>query len=374
MFLAMGNIDLNETFSGDNQLPSEQQLVRWLVTHLRAALPASWTLEATARELARATARHDVMLVVSEPTGARARIAVEVKRALEPRDTLPLLQAARRYQADDISLLVMAPFIGLRTRDLLASSDINYCDATGNLRLRLDRPALYIERQGAARNPWMRGQMLHTLRGPAAGRVVRALCDYRPPYGVRELATRAETAPGTVAKILALFGREALIRRASRGKYQGKILEVDWSQLLRRWTRDYAFERSNVTTPYLEPRGLDALFAKLKETAQVYAVTGSFASIQFAPIVQPRLMALYVEDIEQAAAEFFLRRAERGANVLLAQPFDSVVFARAVKREGITYAALTQVTADLLTSPGRGPQEGAALLQWMEGHEDVWRE
>jgi hypothetical protein len=178
---------------------------------------------------------------------------------------------------------------------------------------------------------------------------------------------------GTITKILALLGREALITRATKGKYQGAILEVDWPQLIRRWTQDYSFETSNTAIPYIDPRGLDAFFKRLKQAKQPYAVTGSFASAQYAPIVQPRLAAVYVEDIEQAAAALSLRQAERGANILLVRPLDPVAFARTFDKEKITYAALSQVAADLLTGPGRGPQEGAALIDWMKEHEDVWR-
>ena len=125
------------------------------------------------------------------------------------------------------------------------------------------------------------------------------------------------------------------------------------------------------------PRGLNALFAKLRtEPALIgpYAVTGSFASMHYAPIVEPRLVAIYVANIDEARVALALRPAERGANVILAKPYDRVALERTTHRDGITYAALPQVAVDLLTSPGRGPQEGMALIKWMEEHEDVWRQ
>lgn len=383
MFLGMGNIAFDETFSR-REPPSPQALTQVLLDRLRASLPPAWKLEIapdiSARVPSQRNTRPDLLLVISEPAGGSAFLAVNVRRAIEPRDIPLIIHQLAIYRPSlasagngIVSLLVAAPFIGPQARESLVSSDANYLDATGNLYLRLARPALFIERQGASSNPWLKGRDLRTLKGPAAGRVVRALGDFRPPYGVRELAQHAQTPAGTVTKILALLGREALVARASRGKYAGEILSVDWPRLLQRWTQDYNFETSNVTRPYLEPRGLDALLAKLKTTPMLYAITGSFASISVAPVVQPRLMALYIEDAERAAAALGLRPAERGANILLAQPFDKVVFARATVRDDLTYAAYTQVAADLLTGPGRGPQEGAALLKWMEEHEDAWR-
>ena len=63
---------------------------------------------------------------------------------------------------------------------------------------------------------------------------------------------------------------------------------------------------------------------------------------------------------------------DAGANLLLLRPFDPVVFERTWSEEGLVFAALSQVAADLLTSPGRGPSEGESLLGWMEGHVDGW--
>jgi len=84
---------------------------------------------------------------------------------------------------------------------------------------------------------------------------------------------------------------------------------------------------------------------------------------------------VYVSSVGGAAYALGLRQAERGANVLLAEPFDQVVLTRYSRSEGdpLIYAAFSQVAADLLTSPGRGPEEAEALLTWMETHEDAWR-
>jgi hypothetical protein len=381
MFPIARNIAYIETFSGGNPLPSERQLQLWLPGRLRERLPSSWSIR-LAGEQAPAGQGGDALLFVSDSSGQTAQVVVEVKRyVVSPRETLAIIAQLKRYLPENASAIVVAPFIGPRAQALLAAAHLNYLDATGNLRLQLDRPTLYIAEQGATHNPWTESTVQQSLRGPAAGRVVRALCDIRPPYGVRELAECAETPPGTVSKILGLLDREALIQRTERGKYRGEIVAVDWVALLKRWTQDYHFETTNKVETYIEPRGLDMLFAQLRKWKQAgdlthkrFAVTGSFASLLYAPIVQPRLVTLYVDDIAAAVATLGLRPSDRGTNVLLATPFDPVVFARATEREGIIYSTVAQVAADLLTGSGRGPQEGAALLQWMEAHEDDWRQ
>lgn len=60
-------------------------------------------------------------------------------------------------------------------------------------------------------------------------------------------------------------------------------------------------------------------------------------------------------------------------NVALVRPFDQIVSERTSKRDRLTVAALTQVAVDLLTSPGRGPNEAEALMKWMQENESAWR-
>ena len=87
----------------------------------------------------------------------------------------------------------------------------------------------------------------------------------------------------------------------------------------------------------------------------------------------PRLLLVYVDTPTAVQGELNLRPAEAGANVALLTPFDAVVFERTSNNSGITTAALSQVAADLLTGPGRGPNEAEALMTWMSEHEDAWQ-
>ena len=60
-----------------------------------------------------------------------------------------------------------------------------------------------------------------------------------------------------------------------------------------------------------------------------------------------------------------MRPAEDGANVGLISPFDPVVYERTSQKKGTTVVAASRIAADLLTSPGRGPNEAEALIRWM---------
>lgn len=363
----------NPRISGTARLPgarpTEPQLLNVLREALRARLPAAWRIE-LAPEVARAGRRLGALLTITDPNGASGRIMVAVRRSLTPKDALLLIVQLRVGTPTNEQSLVLAPFLGPRTRQLLAEAGASYADATGNLRLAMDAPALYVESSGADTDPWKEPQSgLRSLKGPAAGRVVRALCDFRPPFGILELAQRSGTPASSVSRVVALLEREALLTRDA----MGAVTEVKWRELIERWTRDYGLLTSNTVSTYLEPRGLDALLRKLPAAAWPYAVTGSLAAARVAPLAPPRLATVYVRSTDTAAADLALRPAERGANVLLIEPFDAVVFDRTSEGDGAAYAALSQAAADLLTGPGRGPEEGQGLLVWMEENEDAWR-
>ena len=166
-----------------------------------------------------------------------------------------------------------------------------------------------------------------------------------------------------------MLDREDLVERNPRGR----ILKVEWDRLLRRWAQDVPFESRGQASSYLEPRGLPALLGRLPPSRLRYVITGSLAASRLAPIAPPRLATLYVESLDRAAEEWSLRPAEAGGSVVLVLPTDDWVFAGAEEFEAIKYAAPSQVAADLLTSPGRGPAEAEELFRWMTVNEEKWR-
>ncbi len=130
--------------------------------------------------------------------------------------------------------------------------------------------------------------------------------------------------------------------------------------------------KSNRVKSYIEPRGLPALVDKLGQVQFRYAVTGSLASHDITRIVEPRAAVIYAASADAAADALRLSPVDSGANVLIAEPFDDVVFDRTTRRGGLVCAALSQVAADLLTGAGRNPSEGEALIEWMQLNEGDW--
>ena len=346
-----------------NTIFNGTQAKQIVVDAIRARLPPGWSVELRSKD-------GGLVLSVRAPDGRASDLAVVVRRRVLPRDVSNLLRQATDHGQGP---LLVAPFLSPRARDLIIEANASYADATGNLRVVLDEPAVFLETRGAERDPDRQPRALRSLKGAVAGRVVRALCDFVPPYGVRTLAEISSTPLGTVSRVVSFLEEEALINRGDKKQ----ILSVDWASLITRWVRDYSVTRSNVLRSYIEPRGLAALGPKISRL-QRYAITGSLAAPGTAPA---RLAMFYVEDSRAAAETMELVPTEAGTNVWLLEPFDEVVFHRTESRPfgpsaratPVVVAAPSQVAADLLTSPGRGPQEGEALIETMKGTEDVWR-
>jgi hypothetical protein len=344
---------------------SDNILLKGVIRRLASRLPSGWRVGQGASH-ARRGATHAILKISGSAKNAGSML-IEAKTRLEPKD-VDYLAATVRPSADR-PVLFIAPFLSPRTQERLKAGGFGYADLTGNVRLSLPQAGLFLETTGALENPEPTARDRKSLRGAKAGRLIRALADFRPPVGLRELAKRAGVDPGYTSRIVHLLNREAMVIRTARGPITG----TDWPALLRRWSQEYSpFQRKGVTW-YLAPRGLAPVTEKLRTGSSRYAVSGSWAATQFAPVAPARLLLCYTDDPEAMARELELRPTDAGANVALVTPFDPIVYQRTSQKKGITVAGLSQIAVDLLTSPGRGPNEGEALLEWMRENEHVWR-
>ena len=369
-----------------NEINSGTKLLSTVARDIRGRLPSRWALLNRGEEVRVGqgigrTRVIDAILEIRDPQGLSTSIVVEAKDTpVEPNRVSfaaeMLLELTRLVSEEDGELdaapvpMMLSPFLSPLARERLVAAGISYADSTGNLRFSADRPAIFIETQGQDRNPFRENRPLQSLKGSRAARAVRSFLDYRPPFGTRELAGETQNSLATVSRVSDLLVREAIIVRDGP---RGRISSVDWETLVRRWAMDYDFAKANSLTTYLEPRGPSVLFDRLREADLRYAVTGSFAAVRLAPVAEPRLVTLYAADPEYAADRLGLRPAETGGNVVIARPFDPVVFERTEIADGITYARVTQVMLDLMTGPGRGPAEAEGLLEWMRENEETWK-
>jgi len=359
-------------FPDSPSLDREADVLRAALELLSASLPSTWKFESDVPAVSRGV---DAQFRIQTPDGREMVAFVEAKRLLNTRDVPVALERLRKAALTaaqgKVSLVLVARYLAPATREQIVRSGAGYIDATGNLYLACDSPALLLRDRGADQDPWRGpGRPRGTLKGAPAARVVRALIDFAPPYSVPDLAERAGASTGAAYRVIDFLDEQKLVERAPRGP----ITNVQWRAILERWSGDYGFERSNTVATFLEPRGLEAMADRLRARPDLeYAITGSMAAEAVAPYAPVRLAMLYVRDINAAASALGLRTTVTGANVALASGDDDVTFERTRQANGLRYVALSQAAADLLTGPGRNPSEAVALLDWMESNENAWR-
>ena len=349
------------------RLATDEALVRSAYEQLSSLLPARWVLE----YLPKTSGNNDVF-VISDPGGITQRLRIDARRGTTPAElqraystSMPVSEGQR-----DTTTVVVAPYLSPRSREVLAASDIGYFDLTGNALISLSEPGLTLRTNGAQRNPVPLARPDRGIAGRAAGRIIRALVENEPPYSVTDLAGLAEVSLGYCSRTLQALEREALVRRDGRGT----TLSADWSGLLRRRGAAVPLFDPRRTTSWIARTGVATTleaFSAIDPTT--YAVTGSFAAARIRPVAAPIGLTVYAEQPEAVAETLDLLPATEGANVRLVVPGKAGEFTGTQVEDGRTWVAPSQLVIDCLGGPGRMPQEGEAVLQWMIENETDWR-
>jgi len=356
---------------------STQQVLRKCEQLLRATMPAGWSL-VRSDELPIAPTRADALYNVTDPTGSAATLVVEAKRVVERRDLGRIQQQLGEYIAQltrPARGLLVARYLPPVVRAELERLDLDYVDSTGNMRLALDRPAIFVSIRATDKDPWRQpGRPRGTLKGEPAARVVRTLLDYSGPLFISDILKLSGASTGPTYRVRDHLLEEGLLERIDGN---GAYRVPDWKKLLREWAADYATLEVNTTRSFIAPRGIASLRIAASNSAGFrYAATGSTAAAEWAPYAPEKSAFLYVDDIDRAAESLGLRPTDAGQNVILIEPkkANSIVFANSRRaRDGVVLAAPSQVAVDLLNGPGRNPGEGEVLIEWMTENEREWR-
>lgn len=352
--------------------PTRAEVARLVVASVRERLPQGWKVAETF-ESQRGRLRPDVEVTVDAPDGDSARLVVHLKQVLERRDVSRIAEQTRSMNTGPTDVAVVAArYLSPSVRDALAADGLSFVDATGNMRIVVDRPAMFISSQGEDRDPWRRGRPRGTLKGEPAARVSRALLDYRRHWTVRELVAASGSSTGAAYRVLEYLEREDLVVKEDR-----RYRVTDWERLLRAWSADASFQTTTRTMAFIDPRGVDSVLGKMgKEPPFPAAVTGSVAAKQWATYAPAKAVYIYVSSIQEASEQWGLRPNTAAPNVILLEPrtVGDVPFVNAVlAKDGYPVAAPAQVAADLLNGPGREPAEGEHLIDWMKANEERWR-
>jgi hypothetical protein len=336
----------------NNTAPSDNVVLRQAVEQIQRCLPGHWSTSVSMKTNDLAAAR----VTIKTPAGTSAALSIGARRQLDPRLVPEVAGALKTTTAD--AFLIIAPFLGARTRERLTDEGVGYVDLVGNMRLVLDRPTVFIQTRGEERSPWAAPRSVRSLHAAKASRLVRALCDGAPPFGVRQLAVIAGTDPGYVSRLLDLFDREELIERLPHGP----VTAVHRARVLRRWAEDYRFGEVHRALGYAHPHGVPGALAALRACAAPYALTARSGAAALLEAALPPVVTAYVDNADRVATLLGASPAPGGGNLLLVEPFDPFPLDGTWERAGWRYAAESQIVVDLLGSPAPAPDQAAALL------------
>jgi hypothetical protein len=336
----------------NNTAPSDNVVLRHAVEQIQRCLPAHWSADIVTRTNDGADAR----LTIRTPAGASAALAIGARRQLDPRLVGEVAGALKAATAD--AFVVIAPFLGARTRERLADAGLGFVDLVGNMRLVLDRPTVFIAVRGEDKSPWATARESRSLGAAKASRLVRALCDGTPPFGVRQLAAVVGTDPGYVSRLIDLFHREELCEREPRGP----VVAVHVDRLLRRWALDYRFAEAHRFVTVAHPHGVPGALAALRDRGVPHALTARAGAAALLGTALPGVVTTYVDNPERVAEVLGCAPVDVGGNLVLIDAFDPFVREGTWEAAGLRYAARSQIIADLLGSPAPGPAQAGALL------------
>ena len=348
---------------------------------IKLALPPGWKISKVLNLAAPSRQREfDGILTIQNAKLEEMNFLVEVKTDLYARDLEKTIESLQRYQREisRSAPMIMARFISEPVRQLLKERGISYVDATGNLQLLFPGADYYIRDVGEKSDPWrMPGRPRNTLKGVPVAKVLLALIESPSAISIPELIKVAKSSSGVTYRVIEYLEKENLVtiqKIQADKRVKQKIIDVKWRKIIERWSEDYGFLKSNDISSYLEPRGLERLLTKLvSEKKAEYVITGSLAANVYAPYATPRLAMIYSKNPYELIDSLGLTPVENGTNVLIASTEYEIFFSEPKIINGIKYAPPILAALDLLTSPGRGPEEGEELLNWMEVNQSEWK-
>jgi hypothetical protein len=327
------------------------------VERLRALVPDDWTVTVAHRQ-------PDLgMVTISAYDGTEATVSVVTRDRLEPREIDRLL-------LPEGPTIVSAKWLSARSRELLRDLQIGFLDQTGNVEVRLRRPALYVRATGSSNDPNPKPVGGPTLRGPRVWALMRTLIEVTPPYTAGDLSSALGIDDGYVSRVLQTLANERLISRRPRGP----VTEVQWEPLLRQLATTYSLFDANETSTWIAAAGPDQMLRDaIAAKARRWAVTGSFVASSIAPAAAPEVAVVFTDDPERFAKTTRLLPTTIGANVILAKPYDPIVFQRGWPNADFPSVSVAQLAIDLLTGNARMPAEGRSLIDWMRRDPSRWQ-
>jgi hypothetical protein len=103
--------------------------------------------------------RPDLGIEIEAPDGRLARLVIEVKQVVERRGVSRLGEQVRRMATSSADVSVVAArYLSESVREALTEDGLSYVDVTGDTRIVVNSPAVFILERSEDRDPWRKGR------------------------------------------------------------------------------------------------------------------------------------------------------------------------------------------------------------------------
>ena len=277
-------------------------------------------------------------------------------------------RAAAALDVGPSPTLVVADWLSERTQEVLRSRRASFIDATGNADVRLTNRASSSGRRDRSANP-RRSPKAPTLRGPKAWALLRTLVEVPPPLGVQELAAAVDVDAGYVSRVLAVLEQEC----SSHGPPPDRSPRIEWRASCGVVSATYSVFDSNETPRRRSATGGPERLSRTLPANEPANGRSLGASPPAAPVAAPEIAVVYADDVDPHPEAGLA--TTRGANVIVAEPYDPIVFDRTTVDSTQTYVSVAQgVAMDSLTGRSADDRRKARrCIAWMRKNEQRWR-
>jgi hypothetical protein len=160
--------------TNDDILPNN--LVDQAIGLLSTVLPADWKVERQNRTSQQTGRAVDGFLNIITPGGVAGSFYAQSGNSMNPREVQQLVNGPTlALQTQGTILLAIAPWLSETSQKLLTDAGWSYVDLTGNIRISVGNPPLFVHLQGAKRDPAPRSRGTLRLGGARTGRLLRFL-------------------------------------------------------------------------------------------------------------------------------------------------------------------------------------------------------
>lgn len=293
------------------------------------------------------------------------KLICEVKSNGQPRqvrNALYQLRYAVEHSANNVTGLLIAPYLSPEARALCVQYHVSYLDLQGNCRIAFD--GVYIERTAARRPPAAKRE-LKSLFKPKSAQVLRVLLrDPSHSWKVADLAKRADVSLGHVSNV-----RTALLDREWATVDSDGLRLTNPRALVDDWVEHYEVppgQRRSYYTP-LHGKSFEETVRQIMRDNPQEVVLASFSAAQWiAPYVRSPSQFLYVAETALLQVKDRLRAqsVSKGDNLVITQLKDDGVFRDVLEpAPGVFTTGLIQTYLDLTNAGERGREAADHLRQ-----------